>query len=326
MNFFNFSPLLAAAILLTAGTFGAVAQPGPGKLVALNMVALDSAGKPVPDLTASDISILDNNSPQKIVNLRLNQTDGPRALVILFDMMNSNQEARGAVWNALKTSVAHLPASDHLYLYLLVEDGSLYPVHGLSDSAVSNASWMQHVGPLLDAAMNKENQMKPHEIKVLQPARFNTTIQALGEMRSKMADLAGRKELPWITYGIPSSIHYPGRGWFDCSPVLRQIGAQFVQSNIAIYTADPGVNLDRGMLNRDSLEILTGATGGRTFSSIDLNRAISQAEADARTNYTVEYEPSPKNWDGKYHKLRVSSGRKGIRIQSEHGYFAVSGS
>jgi VWFA-related protein len=86
------------------------------------------------------------------------------------------------------------------------------------------------------------------------------------------------------------------------------------------------MNLERGVLNRDSLDILTGATGGRTFATVDLNRAITQAEADARTNYTIEYQPSAKNWDGKYHKLRVSSDRKGIHLQSEHGYFAVLGS
>jgi VWFA-related protein len=317
MTFFKLSPL--AALVLSS----ALAQQTPTKLVALNIVALDSTGKPVPDLRASDISIFDNNSRQKIVNLRLNPSDGPRALVILFDLMNSNQDSRGAVWNALKTSVAHLPASDHLYLYLLVEDGSLYPVHGLSASPESDANWTQNVGTLLDAAMNKANQLKPQEIRAFLPARFNTTIQSLGEMGAKMAAVPGPKQLLWITYGIPSSVHYPGRGWYDGAPILRQLGARFVQSNIAIYTADPGVNLQQGMLNRDSLDILTGATGGRTFSTIDLNQAITQAEADARTNYTIEYQPPAKNWDGKYHKLRVSSDRKGIKIQSERGYFAL---
>jgi VWFA-related protein len=312
--------------LLTAVACTAFAQPSPTKLVALNVVALDSTGKPVPDLTTSDISIFDNNSRQKIVNLRLNHSDGPRALVILFDMMNSNEGARGAVWNALKTSVAKLPASDHLYLYLLVEDGSLYPVHGLSRSPESDVNWAQNVGPLLDAAMNKANQLKPQEIRAFLPARFNTTIQSLGEIRAKMAAVPGPKELLWITYGIPSSVHYPGRGWYDGGPILRQLGARFVQSNIAIYTADPGVNLEQGMLNRDALDILTGATGGRTFPTIDLNQAIAQVEADARTNYTIEYQPPAKNWDGKYHKLRVSSDRKGIKLQSERGYFAVLGS
>jgi VWFA-related protein len=115
-------------------------------------------------------------------------------------------------------------------------------------------------------------------------------------------------------------------GWFDGAPILQQLGARFVQSEITVYTADPGMNLERGMLNRDSLDILTGATGGRTFPTVDLNQAITQAEADARTNYTIEYQPPAKNWDGKYHKVRVSSDRKGVRLQSEHGYFAALGS
>jgi VWFA-related protein len=300
-----------------------MAQPSPSKLVTLNVVALDSTGKPVKDLTASDISVFDNNSPQKIVNLRLNQSDGPRALVVLFDLMNSSENSRGAVWEAMKTSLAHTPASDSLYLYLLVEDGSLYPVHPLS--AAPGEPWTEDAVALLDVAMNKVNQLKPVELRFNPSVHFNTTVRALDDIRAEMAALHGPKELLWVTYGIPSSIRYAG-GWFDGAPILQQLGARFVQSEIAVYTADPGMNLERGMLNRDSLDILTGATGGRTFSTIDLNQAITQAEADARTNYTLEYQPPAKNWDGKYHKLRVSSDRKGIRIQSQHGYFAVLGS
>ena len=314
--------------LITAIGSTAVAQTNGGKLVALNLVALDSAGNTVPDLTASDISIFDNNSQQKVVNLQLKQTDGPRALVILFDMMNASRVSRGAIRDELKNSLAHLPPSDSLYLYLLVEDGSLYPVHGLPNrgSAAPQDSWQQDIGALLDEALNKVDQLKPEEIRVAVPARFNATCEALDSMRSKMAALVGPKELLWVTYGIPSSIHYPGRGWFDGGPGLRQIGARFIQSNITVYTADPGFDLEHSLLERDSLDILTRATGGRTFSTIDLNRAISQALADARSNYTLEYQPTEQNWDGKYHKLRVISTRKGVRLQSQQGYFAILGS
>jgi hypothetical protein len=31
----------------------------------------------------------------------------------------------------MKRSLAHLPSAGNLYLYLLVDDGSLYPVHPL---------------------------------------------------------------------------------------------------------------------------------------------------------------------------------------------------
>jgi VWFA-related protein len=326
LNWFLAEFIVGLLVCVSGST--AVAQTSASKLVAINLVALDSTGHPVPDLTASDISVLDNHSRQKVVNLRLKQTDGPPALVVLFDLMNSSQVSRGAVTEELKKSLAKVPASVPLYVYLLVPDGSLYPVHALKSPATTaqGAPWQQNVGTLLDDATNNVNQLKPEEIRTLVAARSNASYQALESIRVKMTGLAGPKELLWMTYGFPSSIHYPGRGWFDSTPTLRKLGARFVQSGIAIYTADPGFNLVRDMLSRDSLDILSGATGGRTFSTIDLDQAISQVLADARSTYTIEYQPSQQNWDGKYHTLRVTSDRKGVRLRSQQGYFDVLGS
>jgi len=323
----------AGALLLAAGVFTLLAQQSSGR-VALHVVALDSAGSPVPDLTAADFAVFDNGSPQNIVSLHLNQSDEPRPLVILFDLLNSDLSSRGEIWNILKTSLSRLPATGSLYLYLLVEDGSLYAVHGLPGTptaqAASDASWVQNIGPLLDAAMHSTLQMRPQDLRrsspIGLPERFKTTWGALDDMRARMATLHGPKQLLWITYGFPSAIRLAGQGWWDGGPMLRQLGARFVQSEITVYAADPGMNLDRGVLNRDSLDILTGATGGRTFATVDLNKAIAQAEADARTNYSLEYQPPARNWDGKYHKLRVTVARKGIHLQTEQGYFAFSGS
>lgn len=111
---------------------------------------------------------------------------------------------------------------------------------------------------------------------------------------------------------------------FYGAPVLRQLGERFVQSETTVFTAGPGLNLQRGVLNRDSLDILTGAPGGRAFSTIALERAITQIEAGSRMNYSLEYQAPPR--DGKYHKLRVTVARKGVRVQTELGYYAVSGS
>jgi len=297
MNFERSRPWLLAGLLLAAGGFPVHSQTSasnagaahqPARRVALNVVALDSAGKPVPDLTAPDFTIFDNGAAQQAVASRLNQSDGPRVLVILFDLMDSSMSSRGAIVNSVRTSQAHLPSTDSLYLYLLVADGSLYPINALpgtenAPEGESSSSWAEDIGPRLDAALRKVNRLKPMEIRVVPEARFRATYGALDDIRVRMAGLPGPKELLWVTYGVPSSIHFT-TGWFDCGPYLRQLGARFVESGIAIYTADPGVNAQQGMLNRDALDILTGATGGRAFSTIDLNRAITQAVADARTS------------------------------------------
>jgi VWFA-related protein len=323
------------AVLCLGAAFALQAQP-PVRNVDLRAVAVDSAGLPVPDLTASDFKVYDNGSPQKILSVHLNQSDGPSALVILFDLLNSSFSSRGEIWAVMKRSLAHLASAGNLYLYLLVDDGSLYPVHplgspdGAADAKAAGANWLENIVPELDDAMKKTSQLRPQDLRRDSPVgismRFNATGRALDEMRARMAPFAGAKELLWVTYGIPSTIPQAGHEYWDGVPTLRQLGTRFRQSGIVMYTADPGMNLERGVLERDGLEILTGVTGGRSFSNVDLSRAIAQAQSDARTNYSVEFEPSGHSWDGKFHKLRVAVARKGVHVQAENGYFAIAGS
>jgi VWFA-related protein len=324
-----------SAVLYLSAASAIQAQP-PARDVDLRVVAVDSAGQPVPDLAASDFKVYDNGSPQKVVSVHLNQTGGPSALVILFDLLNSSFSSRGEVWELMKRSLVHLPSSGNLYLYLLVDDGSLYAVHPLGhaeaaqDAKAAAANWVENITAELDDAMHKTSQLRPQDFRRDSPvgisARFNATTHALDEMRIRMAPLAGTKELLWITYGIPSTIPLLGHQYWDAVPTLRQLGTRFRQDGIVVYSADPGMNLARDILQRDGLEILTGATGGRAFANADLRRAIAQAESDARTNYSLEFEPSGHSWDGKFHKLRLAVARKGVHVQAENGYFAIAGS
>jgi VWFA-related protein len=341
MNRFNLTGLLACLLLVAAGTVMAqssTSNPSSSqRAVRLSVVALDSAGNPVPDLKASDLTVFDKGAPQRIVSLRLNQGNKPAPVVILFDLLNADETSRGVAWNAIKTRLTHLQSTGPLYLYLLVADGSLYAVHALpatpagqaaADSAV-DSSWIKDAGPLMDAAMQKAVELKPLDFRAISPIglqeRFKATYRALDDIRVRMAAWRGPKELLWITYGIPSAIQFADRTWFDGVPFLRQLGARFARSQTTVYTADSNTSLARGILNRDSLEVLAGSTSGRAFSTIDIDRAIAQMGADSRANYSVEYQPPANNWDGKYHKVRVSVVRKGVRLQSEPGYYAVSG-
>ena len=322
---------LAAGLLLVA-CFALHAQQAP-RAITLQVVALNSAGQPVPDLTEPDFKVFDNGVPQRIASFRQNQTDGSHALVILFDLLNASTSSRGEVWNYMKTDLSHLLQTKFLYLYLLVDDGSLYPVHALSaegDRETGDPSWLDNIGPLLDSAMRKTNRLRPQEFSrdTMDSVgeRFNATLRALEEMRARMAAVPGPKDLLWITYGIPSSMLMVGGGRWDGTPMLRQAGAEFSRCGITLYSADPGIDLERGLLERDGLDILTGATGGYAFGTVDVKLAVERIEAGARTNYTIEYQPPAKNWNGKYHKLRVTVARKGVHIETQQGYFAGAAS
>lgn len=294
--------------------------------VTLTVVATDGSGQPVTDLTAKDFKVSDNGAQQQMIGFKRNETKGPQALVLLFDLLNLDLANEGFEWQQMKQSIPEMPASDSLYLYLLVKNASLYPVHGLPAAGTAESpqdtSWIHNIGPLLNTAMEKVNQLRPTEIQTQVGIRFKATYDALEKLRDDMNVVPGQKELVWVTYGIPSSIRFVGQNWVDCTPLLRQLATRYSATSIAIYTVDPGVNIGRGILNRDALQSLTGNTGGRSFTGSDLRATVARAVADARNNYSIQYNPPLKNWGGKYHKVRLSCDRKDVHILTEEGYFA----
>jgi hypothetical protein len=68
---------------------------------------------------------------------------------------------------------------------------------------------------------------------------------------------------------------------------------------------------------------LSALTGGKAFATDSTAQAIAQATSDAaRVNYRLVF--SPDRLDGKYHKLRVTTTRKDLKIQTAQNYYAVA--
>jgi VWFA-related protein len=77
-----------------------------------------------------------------------------------------------------------------------------------------------------------------------------------------------------------------------------------------------------GVQSLATLNTLADMTGGRESAGKDICDALKQAKSDVRISYQIGYYPPENNWNGKYHKLRVTCKRKGVRIQAKTGYFA----
>ncbi|HVN04411.1 MAG TPA: hypothetical protein VMT86_08345 [Bryobacteraceae bacterium] len=77
-----------------------------------------------------------------------------------------------------------------------------------------------------------------------------------------------------------------------------------------------------GSLSTDTLEQLAGLTGGRALNSDRVQEALAAAATDAASSYTIVYAAQLDRLDGKYHKLRVEIGRRGLRAQTRQGYYA----
>ena len=331
----------------------------PGKLVRLNVVALDSHGQTVRDLTSGDFKILDHGKPRKIVVFRRNERKlqapehldantfsnrsaaGPRhATVILFDLLNDHLASRGYAAHEITESLERVESSDNVYLYLLTMRGTLYPVRALpgagEEGPANGQGWARQIRPLLDRALRDTLQTRPIEMMFDVDYRIRTTYTVLAELSSAMAAIPGQKSIVWITHGIPIEIgpRRSGNGDFiDYSFYLQQLTAAFDEANIAVYPVvlsppgmaggpgPEGADPATGVSSLDTLQQFADLTGGRTYME-DVRAAITEGVDEARVGYLIEYDPALRKWDGKYHKIRVTCTRPGVHIQTKKGYYA----
>jgi VWFA-related protein len=332
------------------------------KLLDLNVVALDSHEQPVNDLTVDDFQVTDAGKPQKIVFFRHRDTalrqapklapnevsnrgaeSVPYATVILFDLMNESFGSRGTAANEIIKTLANLETADYLYLYILTIDGWLFAVHGLpnGEGGPDAAHWTKQIKPQLDKALKTVLRNRPTEVDVA--IRTQLTFAALDQMGLELSRVPGRKNLVWVTDGVPIGLG-PNRSdtgeFIDFTPLLRQLSQALERSGVAIYPvrqvmlgtpdrigatsggAGATGGAGTGMQSIATLDEFASVTGGRPNAGKDIGGALKQAMNDVRVSYQIGYYAPERNWDGKFHKVRVTCKRKGVHIQAKTGYYA----
>ncbi len=318
----------------------------PAALVKFELSALDPHGEPVTDLRSSECQLSEDGKHEAAAFFHYDGNDrqkaapaGPQEFsnregfvvhptVILLDLLSERlltwSQAAGELVKALQS----VPSGGSLYVYILTNAGTFYAVHPLpkteAELRAANPAWTQEIRPLFDAVSRELAGFRP--IDDQDPwFRAELTMRSLGQFASSLAAIPGRKNLVWITHGVPSVV--PGISAdepVDLRPKLQQLGETFARADIAIYTvaqSASGAGESMGY-SWETLQLLSGLTGGRAYSSDSVGSAITEAMADARGSYVVGYDPRREKDDGKHHKLRVTCSRKGVRLQTKEGYWA----
>jgi VWFA-related protein len=349
--------LLAVACAAGGRAYGQPAAADPSaKLVRLSVVALDGKGSPVGDLTAGDFEISDAGKPQKVATFRhsdvkLSQAAPPgagefsnrgagnvaHATVVLFDLLNNTFGARGEASSYLAEGLKSVESGENLYFYLLTADAKLYPVRALPGAedaapAAGGDQWTKDSKALIEGALNKMFQLRPTSTDI--GVRVRLTCEALQSMGAMLAGIPGRKNIVWITHGVPLTL--PGTSNtvgepVDFTPIVRRLCLVLDRMNVAIYPVmhvPPGMggsdeSQSGGVSSEEALQQFADLTGGPSRATNAIGPVVRQAMIDVRTSYQIGYYPPAANWDGKFHKLRVSSTRKGVKLQAMTGYYAL---
>ena len=168
------------------------------------------------------------------------------------------------------------------------------------------------------------------------------TFGAVAQIGAVLSRVPGRKNLVWITDGVPIELgpYRSDTGDFvDFTPELRMVSEQLDQANVAIYPARQvmfgapdqigaisgvgqtgGAGL--GMASEETLDNFARMTGGRMDRGKDIGATVTQAMKDVQSSYLLAYYPAAQNWDNKFHKLRITCKRKGVHLQTKTGYYA----
>ena len=329
---------IACCLALTTGAL--LAQVGPPILVRLNAVVTDSSGQPISDMKADDFKITDQNRPGQIVFLRhidgtnwpvpvpagefSNRPGGvpPHTVAILLDLMNQSQSDRLDAARTLGKSLQQLEAGDSVYLYLLTLEGKIEPIHPLGGQAGDDHTWTQQIDKTLDKAVKNASHARPAGMG--QEDVVKKTYVALEALGNQLATRPGRRDIIWVTGGVPNV--YPTNStcsgdWVDCALYVPHLAVTLDKAGTAVNPLSYSSNLNPAG-TRD-MEDAAGLTGGKAFFREDIRSVLAQFEKDAVNYYTIAYDPSAENWDNKFHKVHLTSDRKGIKLQSRTRYYAL---
>jgi VWFA-related protein len=328
---------LICSVALAASALFAQAPSG---LVRLNVTALDASGAAVDDMKLADFQVNDQGKAEKIVFFRPNPGvapaptlaphefsnrtgPAPHSTVILFDLLNQNQTDRLDAWHKLGKSLQQLESGESVYLYLLALEGNLIPIHDIGNKAGDDKTWTKDVEKNLDKAMKAASHGRPVQMND-QELVVKKTYVALETLANQLAVFPGRRDIVWITSGTPNvwNTKSPCPGdWVDCALYVPHLAVTLAGANVAVdpltYTSNPSADLNRDM------EMVAGLTGGWSYFSEDIRSVLTQVSRDAAHSYSIFYDPSAENWDSKFHKVRLTSERKGLKLRVKQRYYAL---
>jgi VWFA-related protein len=333
--------VIAAVVGLACAAPKKAAPGGPTRLVTLRVAVEEGRGVAAPELTRDDLEVFDNGKQQAITVFRkagratgeagpklepgeVSNRSGtiPHVTVILFDVLNARMTQQGYARGEIIDALKKVDSADYLYFYLLTEQG-LMPVVGLPEAGEGPppqvaTPWTKTIQPRLDQAMNAAYRMKP---AMYTDERVMGTFSTMKMLAERLGAVAGRKNIVWISHGVPVDFEEPG---LDPEGEMRLLGSTLDAAGVAVYPVDMNGNGEIGA-SAETLGEIAAMTGGRVYLDTEIAKAVTQAMADTASSYVVGYVPPPENWNGKLHKIKLKCSLKGVKLLAKSEYIAELG-
>lgn len=298
------------------------------RLVRLNVVATAA------DLTTEDFRVTDDGKTQRIVVFRGPQSADTKAgefsnrpvppqrtTAILLDLLNQKSSSdRLDSSRKIGQSLKQLDSGESVYLYMLAFDGRLVPIHAIEPGAAPNKTWTQAVDTTLAKSMKELNKARP--VGLNDEDVVKKSYVALETIANLLAALPGRSDIVWVTKDIPN-VAGPktcAGDWIECALYIPHLSVTLDRAGVLVHPLSYSGLLTPG--DNQYMGDMAGITGGRAFFNEDIRAVIKQLGANASTTYAIAYEPH-ESWDSKFHKVKVTCERKGVKLEARQRYYAL---
>lgn len=147
-----------------------------------------------------------------------------------------------------------------------------------------------------------------------------------------VADIPGRKNLVWVTGGLPFSFGGAANALNDANVAVYPVDARgLIGMPLQLTASAAGPSRSGGPTKIPSfgpgglgaMQEIAERTGGHAFyNTNDLTNAIRMAVEDSAVTYTLGFYAGSDPLDGKFHELKVAVKRAGLNVRYRKGYLA----
>lgn len=297
---------LWAALAAQSSAPAPVSEDAPAIRVDVNVVNVlctvsDKRGALITDLKKEDFEIRENGRKQKI-RYFARDTDLPLTIAMLMDVSGSVREAveservaAGRFFDAV------IRPTDHALLLGFSSTLVLWQDFTSSTERLRTALSKLHAVPF--HGLPQDGGPMPGTL--LYDAVYQTAM-------GKLKGVPGRKMMLIVSDGLDngSRMH------------IEEALEAAQETNTIVYA----ICYDQKFFGCDFLKDLAEPTGGRMFDAarkrMSLGEIYQSIEDQLRSQYAIGYVPINQERDGKYRRLSVRVGSRGLRVSVRRGYYA----
>jgi VWFA-related protein len=316
----------------------------------IDVVVTDEAGQPVGGLTQKDFTLFDNKKPRPILSFRAvdgstgdgTRNDPPVEVILLLDVTNTPLDVvgheRGQIERFLRSNGGRLMQPTSLMIF--------------NDQGVKGLPRPTRDGNQLADELTKA-ETTAHSVLLTEqtePERVTMSLNALERISEAANTKAGRTLLIWIGPGWPMlenpNVLFTTHEYAAQFDRVVTISGEMRDARVTLYsiyptdpavTDEPRIQHYRSFLKGAAsvnqvrpgnlaLPVLAIHSGGRALDvPADLGDEIAACIAEAKSYYTLGFDPVKAKHVDEYHELGLRVHRPGLKVRSSAGYYGEPG-